>query len=325
MARPLRIEFPDAIYHVTARGIERRPIVADDRDRRSWLDRVEKVVRRYRWRMFAFVLMDNHFHFFLQTPEPNLSAGMHDFIGGHATYFNARHRRSGHLFQGRFKDVLVESEGHWLELSRYIHLNPVRAGLVDRPEQWPWSSYPGYACPRRRVDWVDYFRVLGEFGGDSPAAERRYRTFVEEGLTRKLDSPLASALHGMVLGSREFFETIRARLRDHPGEPEVPLLKHARAPRLGMPQVLDAVARHFDCDPTRWQQGRRCDGLARAVAAYVARQQTALPSGAIAKSLGYRAASSVSMACRRVEASLGERELARAVRQISEELAAIDY
>jgi len=320
MARPPRIEFPDAIYHVTARGIERRAIVADDADRRAWLKRLKDVVDRYRWRLFCFVLMDNHFHLFVQTPEPNLSAGMHDLIGGYATYFNTRHGRPGHLFQGRFKGVLVEAEGHWLALSRYLHLNPVRGGLVDRPEQWPYSSYPGYIQVGDRYNWVDYGRVLAEFGGDTRAARRRYAAFVEQGLGRELKSPLASAMHGMALGSPKFLGTIRERLGERPPEPEMPPLEPTRASRPSIERIVAAVASHFACDPAAWKYGTRCDSLARAVAAYLARQNSGLRTAAIARSLGYRATSSVTMACRRVEKTLCEDELSEAIRTIEDAL-----
>ena len=172
MARPLRIEYPGAVYHITSRGNERHAIIVDDRDRAKWLDLLAHTVAACRWRMLAFALMDNHFHLFLQTPEANLSAGMRYLNGAYATWFNVRHGRSGHLLQGRFKALLVDSEGYWLEVSRYVHLNPVRAGLVQSPEQWRWSSYPGYHRAARRLAWVDYETVLGEFGGENPRPAR---------------------------------------------------------------------------------------------------------------------------------------------------------
>ncbi len=143
MARPLRIEFPDAVYHVTSRGNERRAIVADDRDREKWQGLLQRTVTTFRWRLFAFALMDNHYHLFVQTREANLSAGMHLLNGSYAGFHNRRHGRAGHLFQARFKAIVVEGEGHWLEVSRYVHLNPVRADLTARPERWQWCSYAG--------------------------------------------------------------------------------------------------------------------------------------------------------------------------------------
>jgi putative transposase len=140
MARPLRIEFPDAFYHVTARGNERRNIFRDDRDRQRLLGYLESAVLRYKAVVHVYCLMSNHYHLLLSTPAGNLSQIMRHINGGYTTYFNKRHDRAGHLLQGRYKAILVEADPYAGELSRYIHLNPVRAGIAGRPEEYPWSS-----------------------------------------------------------------------------------------------------------------------------------------------------------------------------------------
>jgi len=324
MARPLRIEYADALYHVTARGNARGAIVCDDRDRRKWLRLLADAATRCRWRLFAFALMDNHFHLFLQTPEPNLSQGMHDLDGSYAGYFNDRHERVGHVFQGRFKGVLVESQGHWLEVSRYIHLNPVRAGLVKRPEDWAWSSYAGYHRPARRLSWVDYSQVLQEFGGDDPDARRSYRVFMEDALGRKLDSPLSRAVAGVVLGSEEFVGRVREMLRGRPRDREVPALSRlATAPTLE--RLVRAIAAEFGGDAASWQPGRRADDLPRAVAAYLGRRLSGARSSAIAAALGYRSASSVTVACRRVERALADPRVAARLEAIAQRLSAANH
>ncbi len=160
MTRPLRIEIPDGIYHVTTRGLERRKIVRDDTDRERWLDLLDGVCRRRDWRVFAWVLMDNHFHLFLRTPHADLSAGMHDLNSGYATYFNRQHHRCGPLYQGRFKAILVEDEKHGWELSRYVHLNPVRAKRVTDPRRYRWSSCRHYFDSRGRPDWLAWEEVV---------------------------------------------------------------------------------------------------------------------------------------------------------------------
>jgi len=321
MARPLRIEFANAIYHVTARGNERRDIVRDDQDRDRWLALVARAVDVYRWRMFALALMDNHFHLFLQTPEPNLSAGMQHLNGSYAGYVNARHARSGHLFQGRFKAIVVEEEGHWLELSRYVHLNPVRAGLASRPEDWAWTSYGGYHRARARLDWVDYDRILDESGTDRATARRRYRAFMEQGLGRKLDSPLSAAVHGAVLGSERFVERMRRLVAGRPGDSEVPDLKRLRQrDRPTLDVLLAMVATHFHGEPTAWPPGRRWDDLSRAVAAWVARRLTGRPAHEIARALGYRHTSGVTMACRRIDLTIAQRRLDENARALLREL-----
>ena len=300
MARPPRIEYPDAIHHVTARGTEQRDIVTDNRDRSKWLSLLQRTATVYRWRTFSFALMNTHYHLFVQTPDANLSEGMHYFNGGYAGYFNWRHSRSGHLFDGRYRTVLVEGEGHWLEVSRYIHLNPVRAGIVRRPEDWPWSTCRGYVHASRRFAWVDYGRVLADFGGDTRSGRYSYKAFVEEGVRSRPESPLLKAVQGIILGSQNFVEKIRgllAKPSQEGGRPESPHLRK----RLNLDDVIAQATAQFGGDASHWKRRRRCDDLARAVAAYVARQTTGLRVAEIAAGLGYRNASSVSVACRRAE------------------------
>ena len=321
MARPLRVQFEDAVYHVMSRGDQKAAIVEDNRDRQRWLAMLARAVGRYRWRVFSFVLMPNHFHLFLQTPQPNLSAGMHDLNCGYAGYFNHRHGRVGHLMQGRFKSVLVEEQGYWLELSRYLHLNPVRWDLTARPEGWPWSSYAGYHRPARRVPWVDYGQVLAEFGGDTPEGRKAYRQFVEAGMGDRLSNPLSEAAHGLVLGSDAFVTRVRAMLAARPDDAETPALRRMVADA-GMSEVIAAVVARLGGQPDNWWPGRRCDDISRAMSAYVARQVTALGCRAIADALGYRNISSISVACRRVETALNAGRLTGPLQAIFAQLAA---
>lgn len=320
MARPLRIEFPGGIYHVTSRGNERRAIVRDDVDRRKWLSLLERTVERTGWRVFAFALMGNHFHLFLQTSEPNLSAGMAHLNGSYAGYFNHRHGRVGHLLQGRFKGIVVDEQGYWRRVGRYVHLNPVRAGLVERPEDWPWCSFVGYHRPGRRLPWVCYERILAEFGGDTPAGRKAYRQYITEGLGRPLDNPLSKAVHGLVLGSDAFVAKIRRLVEPRADDAELPGLRRLKRPA-DMAAVIAAVTGRLGGDPAGWQPGRRCDEFSRAVAAYVARQATSNALGRIAAALGYRGGNSISVASRRVEERIKRSApLAAEVRAILAEL-----
>ena len=141
MARPLRIEYPGAVYHVTSRGDERKAIFGDDCDRESFLNSLHKVVKRYNWLCHAYCLMGNHYHLIIETPDGNLSLGMRQLNGVYTQLFNKRHDRVGHLFQGRYKAILVQKDSHLQETCRYVVLNPVRAQMVEKPDQWIWSSY----------------------------------------------------------------------------------------------------------------------------------------------------------------------------------------
>ena len=154
MARPLRVEFAGALYHVTSRGNEKRPIFKNDGDRLKFLELLGEAVSRFGWTLTAWVLMTNHFHLVVQTNEPNLSRGMHWLNGTYAAWFNRRHGRWGHLFGGRFKAFLVEEETYFKEVLRYVVLNPVRAGLVAHPANYRWSSYRATAGLSPAPEWL---------------------------------------------------------------------------------------------------------------------------------------------------------------------------
>lgn len=221
MPRQPRREYPDSLYHAVNRGIEQRPIVADDEDRRAWFRLFDRVVRRYDWRVFAYVLLDNHFHLYFRIRTANLSIGMHDFESGYATLFNKRHRRVGALFQGRFKSVLVENQSHSWELTRYLHLNPVRARMTADPMAHAWSSYRYYLNPRGAPPWLDWKTVLAEIGGTEAAGRVAYKRFVDAGIRQPPPSPLDQAVDGWILGSEEFVTRIRAVADDAGGVEDI--------------------------------------------------------------------------------------------------------
>jgi REP element-mobilizing transposase RayT len=182
MARPLRIEYPGALYHLTARGNERRAIYFFDHDRNQFLHVLIQVCKNYNWICHAYCLMDNHYHLLIETPDANLSRGMRDLNSIYSQRFNRMHGRDGHLFQGRFKSFIIEKEIYLLEVARYIVLNPVRANMVSHPKEWKWSSYratAGYRKPHKSltIDWI-----LGHFGKNESVAKRAYRAFVLEGI-----------------------------------------------------------------------------------------------------------------------------------------------
>jgi putative transposase len=302
MARPLRLECADAIHHVMSRGIERRNICLDHIDRNIWADILARAAERFRWRVFAYCLLDNHFHLFLRAPEAGLSPGMRQLNGDYAGYFNRRHGRVGPLMQGRYKSVLVEESGHWAELSRYVHLNPVRAGLCERPEQWLWSSYRCYHRPALRPEWLDCRTVLEEFGKDEAKARRAYRAFMAEGLGRKLDNPVTKAAHGLVLGSDEFVRRVRRMLSGREARGDVPAVGRLRRGR-DLEMLAERLARRLGADRSAWQIGRRDRDLSRAKCAYALRQATGVRDRDLAAALGYGSASSVGAAFRLVRAA----------------------
>jgi len=180
MARPLRIEYEGAVYHVTSRGNARADIYLSDSDREMFLDVLAHVVERFGWVCHAYCLMSNHYHLLIETPQANLSRGMRQLNGMYTQRFNRAHQRVGHVFQGRFKAIVVDKDAYLLELSRYIVLNPVAAGMVKRVEDWRWSSYTATAGLVKPPDFLDATWLLSQFGGAPKAARKTYRQFVEK-------------------------------------------------------------------------------------------------------------------------------------------------
>src|ERR1700682_1624066 len=215
MARPLRLEQPGAVWHITSRGNNRGDIYLGDEDHLMFLGFSARAVRRFRWIIHAYTLMNNHFHLVLETPEPTLSRGMEWMNGKYAQWFNRRHDRSGHLFQGRFKGILVEKESYLLELIRYVALNPVRAKMVDRPEAHRWSSYRATAGLETAPPWLTTDWALALFGVDLAVQQRNYRQFVDEGAGIKR-SPLEDAVGQLFLGTTAWIEKMRALAESKP-------------------------------------------------------------------------------------------------------------
>jgi putative transposase len=220
MARPLRLEYPGALYHLTSRGNAKQDIFVDDADRRIFLRLLGDTVTQYRWLIYSYCLMGNHYHLVAETPDANLSRGMRDLNGQYTQQFNRRHGRVGHVFQGRFSGILIERESHWLELARYVTLNPVRAGMVSSPEAWPWSSYRATAGLDCVPGWLSVAGLLASFGNDAEAVARRYREFVLAGIGAA--SPWPSVRGQVFLGSDQFAESLRSAFSAQPISPEVP-------------------------------------------------------------------------------------------------------
>lgn len=204
MARPLRLEYAGALYHVTSRGDRREDIYRDGRDREVWLEGLATVCQRFNWLVHAYCLMHNHYHLLVETVEGHLSRGMRQLNGHYTQRFNRRHDLVGHLYQGRYKAILVQREAYLLELSRYVVLNPVRAGLARQPEDWPWSSYRAMIGTASVPDWLDTDAVLSQFGKQRTKAVRAYRRFVMEG--EGVPSPLERTRHQLLLGDDAFVE-----------------------------------------------------------------------------------------------------------------------
>jgi len=220
MARPLRIEFAGALYHVTARGNAQGDIYKSDKDRLKYLSLLSNTCNRYNWCCHAYCLMSNHYHLLIETREASLSKGMKYLNGTYTQSFNHRNKRVGHVFQGRYKAILVEKESYLLELARYIVLNPVRARMVREAKDWPWSSYratAGFTLPEfcLTTDWI-----LSTYSGTKKLAHQRYREFVQEG--KNQPSPMESLKNQIYLGNDEFVEDMQCKLDPEQSLKDIP-------------------------------------------------------------------------------------------------------
>lgn len=255
MARPLRIEYNGAWYHVTCRGNERSAIFKDDGDRERFLCILQESMEKYQVELHGYVLMDNHFHLILHTPRGNLNRFAQRFNTAYTVYYNRRHKRVGHLYQGRYKAILVDKDSYLLELSRYIHVNPVmiqkvcKQKLSDRLARlrdYRWSSNRGYGFVRYRDDFVCYSSVLGYVGGDDVYGRKRYRAFVEKGVMKGIESPFKDVKGQVILGETGFvdwvYENVRKKgkldLSEQPGSRK--LIK-----KISVYKIMDQVCETF--------------------------------------------------------------------------------
>lgn len=222
MTRPLRLEFPNALYHVTSRGDRREDIFEDDDDRVRFLEILGAVVLDHNWLCHGYCLMDNHYHLVIETPDGNLSKGMRQLNGVYTQASNRRHGRSGHLFQGRYKAILVDKERYLLELSRYVVLNPLRAkGMVKQLEDWPWSSYPAMVGDAAKPEWLTADWLLSLFGKQRRIAMERYRQFVIEGVQHQPE--IWSNLKGQIyLGDKAFVAEMQKRIGKEKDDLNIP-------------------------------------------------------------------------------------------------------
>ncbi|MBU0621769.1 MAG: transposase [Gammaproteobacteria bacterium] len=221
MSRPLRIEFAGALYHVTSRGDGQEDIYLDDNDRELFLEVLENVGERFNWTPHAFCLMGNHYHLLLETPDGNLAKGMRHLNGVYTQRFNRKHKRVGHVFQGRYKAIIVQKQTYLLELARYIVLNPVRARMVRSAKDWPWSSYRTTAGMADTPPWLTTDWILSSFSDKRGEAIERYKTFVAEG---KNQPALWEQLKNQIyLGTDAFVAIMQARKPVKEDLSEIPL------------------------------------------------------------------------------------------------------
>ncbi|MEO0136176.1 MAG: transposase [candidate division WOR-3 bacterium] len=257
MARALRIQFPNAVYHITCRGVERRPIYVDNKDREQFINLLQRSLENYQVLLHAYILMDNHFHLLIQTPKANCAEFMRHFNISYTGWFNRRYQRCGNLYQGRYKAFLVDVDNYLLEVSRYLHLNCVRVsswvnkGYLARwryVQGYCWSSLGGYLYKERVLPFMTYGLILGMVGG-----RRGYCDFIRDGLRRGVESPFGGVRARVILGTEEYVKKVknylrRGSVREQPGYREI--VFNPLAPV----RVLDIVAEYFGVSVKRLKE-----------------------------------------------------------------------
>jgi putative transposase len=309
MARPLRIEYPGAFYHITARGNERKDIFRDDRDRERFLAYMETAVVRYKAVIHVYCLMNNHYHLIMSTPSGNLSQIVRHINGAYTVYFNKRHHRFGHLFQGRYKAILVDADEYAGELSRYIHLNPVRAGIANLPEGYHWTSYLYYIGKRKVPGWQTTDWLLRYFGKTTAKAQKEYRAFVEAKIGSSEENPLKEATASIILGGPDLIKGIKEKyLGNRARNRDVPAV--AALTRRNPQEIAERVSKEF----LDWPEH------ARKVTIYLSHRFSGAPLKEIGKQFGI-GESAVSQASRRFESTLpANARLRKKVNKVREKL-----
>jgi len=246
MARPLRVEYPGAYYHVINRGNAGEKILKNKRDKEKFLEYLALAVERFSIVVHTYCLMDNHYHILLQTQEANLSKSIQWLNVSYATYFNKKRQRNGHLFQGRFKAILVDADNYLVQLSRYIHLNPVQAKIIAAPDEFLWSSYPAYTGKIKNPAWLTLGEILTQFGKRKNTAIKHYRSFVEELDIATLEDPSKKTFGGLILGDGSFIDWVQSTFLSYQDNSEIPQLKKTQ-PKVPIAKIVDAVCTAYKC------------------------------------------------------------------------------
>jgi len=305
MARPLRIEYPGAFYHIINRGNAGESIYADDRDRRKFLDYLETSVKRFTIVIHAYCLMTTHYHLIVETPYANISKAIQWLNVSYATYYNRKQNRQGHLFQGRFKSILVNADDYLLELSRYIHRNPVIAKITESPDDYPWSSYRAYVKGGKTVpSWLERDRLLSYFETTTRKAMNRYRHFVEEIDETFMEDPTTRAVAGSVLGNESFITWIQETfLKGRADDREIPQLKTLK-PIIPIVTVIRTVGEAYECEETTITEKGRKNNRAREHAMYLSRELSGLTNALLGQRFGGISGAAVTLTCNKVVRNL---------------------
>jgi putative transposase len=280
MARPYRIQGENCFYHITSRGDDRKKIYISEYDFKKFLEYLLKAKERFSFYLYAYVLMPNHYHLLIETLKPNLSRIMQYLNTAYTTYYNIKRKRCGHLFQGRYKSILVDKQSYFLELSRYIHLNPVRAKLVQNPEEYKWSSYKGYIS-KKGDGYIDKDRIKDTLDMN----EAQYRQFVLSSIEAKEMNPFKDVYAGFMLGPTSF---IKEKLQDLKIQVESGEISYKKTLTniIEKENIIDAVAKKYGKTPEELYKSKNQPMKAKKVAIYLMKQLSNLTNSKIGETFG---------------------------------------
>lgn len=313
MARPLRIEYEGAFYHITARGNERKRIFFGKGDYDKFKEYLLEAQDKYGYRLHCYVLMGNHYHLVIETPDGNMNKVLHYINGSYANYVNRKRNRNGHLLQGRYKGILVDRDAYLLELSRYLHLNPVRAKIVEKPEDYCQSSYRSYVkTPKEAIVTTDL--ILGMVSEDGKSARRAYRDYVEKGVDEGGRNPLEDVYGGVILGSRGFSKQALGTLKESALDQEE-IARRRELRKFEIEDVIEAVCSYFKVPADRLTEGGK---ELRDMAIYLLKRHTSVMNRQIGELFEGLTYSGVSKANQRFSVRISEeRSLRNAVKKIT--------
>lgn len=299
MARPLRIQYEHAFYHITGRGNEQKKIFLSRKDYDKFKEYLKEVRERYGFILHAYVLMGNHYHLLGETPQANLSAIMLALAGSYTTYFNKKRNRSGHLFQGRYKAILIDCDSYLLELSRYIHLNPVKANMVEKPEDYPYSSYGAYISSEKQ-DIISRDLIWTMISRDRKKAPLLYRSFVEEGLLQEQPNPFKNLYAGMILGKKSFIKEALGLLNPDTFRREETSSRRSLTTPVSMEEIIETISRTLNIPKEQVTDKKGYRNLALALI----RRSTGFTNKEIGRFVGGLTYSAVTKAYQRFEEGL---------------------
>ena len=311
------MEYEGAFYHVTARGNERRKIYFSEYDYQKFREYLGTAQDKYGYKLHCYVLMTNHYHILIETPNGNISKVMHYINGAYTNYLNRKRNRSGHLFQGRYKAILVDQDSYLLELSRYIHMNPVRANIVNKPEEYRNSSYKSF-INRKKEDIVFRELILSMISKGKKDGLKHYKRFVEKSLAEDVENPLSKVYGGVILGGTQFIKNALSQLKDELIFRDGISGKKDIAGEWKAEDILNTLTSYFNLDSKEQLIGKKgC----RDIGIYLMKKHTGLTKGKIGELIGGISYAAVSKAYHQFDIKLkGDKSLVKVIKKLEDRM-----